>query len=1367
MKKTDRLFLSILICALVTGQLHAQSKSTYANDDLRTGWYPNESMLAPATVGSSLFGKLFDTPIVGQVYAQPLVSGNIVFVATEANWIYGLDVLTGSVQWSRNVGPAWNTSDYGCSDLTPTLGITSTPVIDNTGGTAYFMNKTYLNGSSGPGAFFMHAVDVTTGAERPNFPVQITGAASNDPSSSFNGTMQGNRPGLLLMNNVVYAGFGSMCDIQPFKGWVAGVSAGGRLTALWTASPGFDSGAGIWQAGGGLVSDGPGRIFLATGNGYSSTPNGTYASSAVPAGLAESVVRLAVQPDGSLKADNFFSPYDSLSLDGWDADLGSGAPVGLPSAYFGTPSNPNLLFVCGKQGYVYLLNRDNLGGQGMGSGGADRVLGRIGPYGGVWSRPAVWPGDGGHLFVVSAASSNTSVPTSGQMRSFGYGLDGTGNPAISMEASTNEQFGSYSSSPVVTSDGTTSGSALVWLIQAPDGTGNNAQLMAYDATPVNGQMNLRYSTPVGQASKFTPPGVGPARIYVGTRDGHLLGFGLPANVALSAPLTQFGSVVAGQSASATATLTASTEVTIQSVTTSNPVFQVAQITLPATLSEGESFSVPMQFTPTSSSLQSGNLHVITNLGPLDFSLVGNGVNPQAHLEVFPAVLSLGGTAVGGTLAGSVIISNDGGQPLTIQNLVGPNTPFSVSGAPPANTVLAPGQAITVTVQFAPSTTGSYTDSLEVVSSGGTTTVNLSAASNAPGALTVNGQSLNYGRIGVSSTSTLNFTVANTGASALTITKSKPPSLGPFSAVAPLPEGTVLQAGELRQIGVQFAPPSAGNFSDNWTLNSDTGTGLTTVTLNGLGTAASGLLSASVNALPGAISLTGDGTADWIHWGDNSRKAQVLPQITMSIIGNESAATYNDDRRSQSWTDGSPMVQATGERSGNYLWGVGNGFAIVAPADRTTRTLTVHVGGWNSAGQLQATLSDGSVLPYSDTTALALGSYYRDYTFTYQAASANQTLRVTWTMTDGTGNVTLSSAALKGVARAASGTLLSSVNAIPGNISLTTDGTADWAHWGDTDRKMQVTPQITMSVIGSQTSATYDDDGRSQNWTDGSPTAQASGEKSGIYLWGVSNGFALVAPADQNTRTLTAHVGGWNSAGQLQATLSDGSALPYSDTTAVAVGSYYRDYTLTYQAGTANQTLQVTWTMTAGSGNLTLSSASLNGAGTAPAPAAPTPTPAPTPAPSSPPSNPGTVPTGWVNLVSQNSGKCADIEYVSTSPGARVHQWTCVNGENQKFQFTPVSGGYEISVKNSGLALTVNGGASALQNGAYLVQDTFSGQTNQVFNLQPMADGTFEIVALHSGKCMDVEGVSKSNGAYIHQWTCLSASNQKWSLIPAQ
>src|SRR5204862_4646947 len=138
-------------------------------------------------------------------------------------------------------------------------------------------------------------------------------------------------------------------------------STSGQLKTMWTtqSGPGKSSGAGIWGSGGGLVSDGPGQILFATGNGGAIA--GPRAGTNPPATLGEAVVRIGLQGDGTFRATDFFAPYDGKMLDDLDADLGSGAPIGLPSAYFGTPSVPRLLVEGGKQGDVYLLNRDVLG----------------------------------------------------------------------------------------------------------------------------------------------------------------------------------------------------------------------------------------------------------------------------------------------------------------------------------------------------------------------------------------------------------------------------------------------------------------------------------------------------------------------------------------------------------------------------------------------------------------------------------------------------------------------------------------------------------------------------------------------------------------------------------------------------------------------------------------------------------------------------------------------------------------------------------------------------------------------------------------------------------------------------------------------
>ncbi|MDQ1458283.1 MAG: hypothetical protein QOH28_3903, partial [Actinomycetota bacterium] len=352
--------------------------------NLRTGWYSNQPGLSPSAVSSSSFHPLFAAVVDGQVYAQPLVSSGTLIVATEKNNVYGLAAGTGVQKWTRNLGVPW-TSNIGCPDLLPTIGVTSTPVIDPATHTVYVVNKTYASGSSGPAAWWMHAMDVATGAERAGFPVAIRGTAQNAPNRAFAPTNQLQRPGLLLNNGVVYAGFGSLCDISPFAGWIFGVTTGGTLRTRWSAMTSSTDGAGIWQSGSGIMSDGPNRLFVSTGNeGFVLT--GPTAGSSPPADLGMAVARLDAQSDGTLRTKDFFAPRNAPSDSAKNIDLSSGGPVGLPNAYFGTAQTPHLVFIHGKDGYAYLLDRDNLGGYREGPGNTDAVVARIGPFGGVWGK---------------------------------------------------------------------------------------------------------------------------------------------------------------------------------------------------------------------------------------------------------------------------------------------------------------------------------------------------------------------------------------------------------------------------------------------------------------------------------------------------------------------------------------------------------------------------------------------------------------------------------------------------------------------------------------------------------------------------------------------------------------------------------------------------------------------------------------------------------------------------------------------------------------------------------------------------------------------------------------------------------------------
>ncbi len=240
--------------------------------------------------------------------------------------------------------------------------------------------------------------DLASGAERTGWPVTIQGQASNNPGNTFNAETANQRPGLLLLG-VVYAGFASNCDYGPYVGYVAGVkTTTPAMSTLWSTESGSASAeAGIWQSGGGLVSDGPGRIIVATGNGVSPAPG---PGSSPPGTLGESVVRLQVNSDGSLSAKDFFSPNNNSKLDQDDTDFGAGGPMGLPAG-FGTPAHPHLMVQSGKDGRVFLLDRDNLGGMGQGPGGGDNAVGvPAGPYNGTWDHPASWGGDGGDVYDV-------------------------------------------------------------------------------------------------------------------------------------------------------------------------------------------------------------------------------------------------------------------------------------------------------------------------------------------------------------------------------------------------------------------------------------------------------------------------------------------------------------------------------------------------------------------------------------------------------------------------------------------------------------------------------------------------------------------------------------------------------------------------------------------------------------------------------------------------------------------------------------------------------------------------------------------------------------------------------------------------------
>ena len=219
-------------------------------DELGTNWYPNAG-ISPTQVNTHDFGQLFDIslPAVkgvepGQIYTQPIVADGVLLVVTENDDAYGLNPTSGAVLWSRNFGPPWQASTINCGDLAPSVGITGTRVVDTVTKIAYFTTDT--TPSSGGAFWQMQAVEIDTGKEVANFPVAIQGGATNAPDKTFNPVHQMQRPGLALVKNVVYAAFGSHCDIPPWYGWLVGVTPSGHLKDMWVDETGNADGAGIW-----------------------------------------------------------------------------------------------------------------------------------------------------------------------------------------------------------------------------------------------------------------------------------------------------------------------------------------------------------------------------------------------------------------------------------------------------------------------------------------------------------------------------------------------------------------------------------------------------------------------------------------------------------------------------------------------------------------------------------------------------------------------------------------------------------------------------------------------------------------------------------------------------------------------------------------------------------------------------------------------------------------------------------------------------------------------------------------------------------------------------------------------------------------
>jgi hypothetical protein len=495
---------------------------TYHNDNALTGQNLQETILTPSNVNQAKFGKLISIPIDGQVYAQPLFvssvsisdsTHNVVYVATEHDTVYAFDAdaKSSTPLWSKSFIDAANgitpvpASDLN-SPITVEIGITSTPVIDGSTGTLYVLVATKENGNY---VHRLHALDITNGNEKLGGPVVIEASVpgSGDGASAgtvaFETKIHLQRAALMLSKGKVYIAWASFNDIGPYHGWVMAYDATTLAqVGVWVDTPDGEEG-GVWLAGAGLSADSDGNIYVVTGDG-------TFDADTGGKDYGDSVVKLTLDSNG-LAVSDYFTPFNQQFLFDHDIDLGSTGFVLLPDQA-GTVAH--LGVTAGKEGRVYLLNRDTLG---KFHAGDDSQI--------VQSLPdAVGTGDlnlGGRRNKSTAVYWNGNVYYAGSDDFLKQFRLSNGLLSTTPVAQTTTQFG-YSCTMSLSANG--SSNAILWALAS-----GNDVLHAYDATNVASEL---YNTnqagtrdKFGRVVRFSPPTVANGKVYV-VGESHFTIFGL-------------------------------------------------------------------------------------------------------------------------------------------------------------------------------------------------------------------------------------------------------------------------------------------------------------------------------------------------------------------------------------------------------------------------------------------------------------------------------------------------------------------------------------------------------------------------------------------------------------------------------------------------------------------------------------------------------------------------------------------------------------------------------------------------------------------------------------------------------------------------
>jgi len=496
---------------------------TYHNDIARTGQNLTETTLTTGNVNSATFGKLGLYPVDGLVDAEPLYASNVavpnngthnvLIVPTEHDSVYAFDADSGATIWQVTMLKAGETTsdNRNCGQITPEIGVTSTPVMDRTSGPNGAIYLAAMSkDASGNYHQRLHALDLALGAELFGGPAEVqatfpgTGDNSNGTSVVFDPGQYAERAALLLLNGVIYTGWTSHCDIRPYTGWIMGYSESTLAqTSVLNVTPNGSEGS-IWMSGAGLAADSSGNIYFLDANGTFDT---TLNASGFPSNGDYGNAFMKLSTSGGLTVADYFEMDNGVAESDADTDLGSGGTIVLPDVSDGSGNTLHLAVGAGKDGNLYLVNRDSMGKFSANNSNIDQELPGALP-GGVYAMPAyfnntVYYGSVGspiQAFTISNAKLSAS-PTAKTANSFAY----------------------PGATPSVSANGASNG--IVWAVENT----TPAVLHAYNAANLTELYNSNQASggrdQFGAGNKFITPMIVNGKVFVGAPNGAAV-FGL-------------------------------------------------------------------------------------------------------------------------------------------------------------------------------------------------------------------------------------------------------------------------------------------------------------------------------------------------------------------------------------------------------------------------------------------------------------------------------------------------------------------------------------------------------------------------------------------------------------------------------------------------------------------------------------------------------------------------------------------------------------------------------------------------------------------------------------------------------------------------